>query len=181
MGFPVVLKIISPDILHKSDAGGIVLNLKNENDIKTGYQQMLERVVKNAPQAKLEGVLVERMNQARGQEVIVGMRRDPNFGPLMMFGLGGIYVELFKDVEFRVAPLGKKEALDMIQKTQAGRLLTGFRGAPVLDVDAVVDCILRLAQMALDFPQIQEVEVNPLFVLPQGQGAVALDCRAIVE
>lgn len=181
MGFPVVVKIISPDILHKSDAGGIVLNLKDEGEVKIGYQQMMERVIKNAPQAKLEGVLVERMTLARGQEVIVGMRRDPNFGPLMMFGLGGIYVELFKDVEFRVAPLGREEALDMIHKTQAGRLLTGFRGAPVLDVDAVVDCILRLAQMALDFPQIQEVEVNPLFVLPQGQGAVALDCRAIIE
>jgi acetate---CoA ligase (ADP-forming) len=125
-------------------------------------------------------VLVEKMAQ-KGVEVIVGMQHDPYFGPLLMFGLGGIYVELFGDVSFRVAPVSREAALEMIHATRAGRLLTGFRGQPVADLDAVVDCILRLGQLALDFPEIEEVEVNPLVVYPQGQGALALDGRIILK
>jgi acetate---CoA ligase (ADP-forming) len=117
----------------------------------------------------------------KGVEVIVGMQRDPYFGPLLMFGLGGIYVELFGDVAFRVAPVSRAEALDMIHATQAGRLLTGFRGQPEADVEAVVECILRLSQLALDFPEIQEAEVNPLVVYPKGQGGLALDGRIILK
>jgi acetate---CoA ligase (ADP-forming) len=113
-----------------------------------------------------------------GCEVIVGMRRDPQFGPLIMFGLGGIYVELLTDVSFRVAPVSRAEALAMIHETKAGRLLSGLRGRPAADINAVVDCILRLSQLALDFPQIEEVEINPLLALPQG--AVALDGRVIL-
>ena len=111
----------------------------------------------------------------------MGMRRDPGFGPLMMFGLGGIYVELFKDVAFRVAPLTAADALQMITETRAGRLLTGFRGAPPADLDAVVDAILRLGQLALDFPQLEEAEINPLLVYPKGKGALALDGRVILK
>jgi acetyltransferase len=115
----------------------------------------------------------------KGQEVIIGMRRDPNFGPLMMFGLGGIYVELFGDVSFRVAPLSRRDALEMIQQTYAGKLLSGFRGSETGDLQAVVDVILRLSQLALDFPQIAEMEINPLRVFPRG--VLALDGRIILS
>ncbi len=179
VGFPVVLKVVSPDILHKSEAGGIKLNVKDEADVARQYQALIDEVSSRLPEARLQGVLVEAM-APKGQEVIVGMRRDPNFGPLLMFGLGGIYVELFGDVAFRVAPLTRSDALSMIQQTKAGRLLGGFRGQPEADLEAVVDAILRLSRLALDFTQIEEVEINPLLVFPKGQGALALDCRAIL-
>jgi acetyltransferase len=176
----VVIKIVSPDILHKSEAGGIRLNLGDGQAVKTAYEQLLGDVGRRLPQARLEGALVEAM-APKGQEVIVGMKRDPNFGPLLMFGLGGIYVELFSDVAFRVAPVSRSEALAMIHQTRAGRLLTGFRGQPQADLEAVVDVILRLGQLALDFPEVDEVEVNPLLVFERGRGALALDCRAILK
>jgi len=178
LGFPVALKIISPDILHKSDFGGIRLNLNDPQEVRTAYQEMMESIANRLPQARLEGVLVERMAD-KGQEVIIGMRRDPNFGPLIMFGLGGVYVELFGDVSFRVAPLTRREALDMIHQTHAGKLLSGFRGEEPYDLQAVVDVILRLSQLALDFPQIAEMEINPLRVFRQG--ALALDGRIILS
>lgn len=178
LGFPVALKIISADILHKSDVGGIRLNLNDPQSVEIAYQDMLSGIAARLPQARLEGVLVERMAE-KGQEVIIGMRRDPNFGPLMMFGLGGIYVELFGDVSFRVAPLSRRDALEMIQQTHAGKLLSGFRGAEPGDLQAVVDVILRLSQLALDFPQIAEMEINPLRVFPRG--VLALDGRIILS
>lgn len=178
VGFPVVMKIVSPDILHKSEAGGIKLNLGHEDEVRAAYEHLMRSIATSLPQAHLEGVLVEAM-APQGQEVIVGMKRDPNFGPLMMFGLGGIYVELFSDVAFRVAPVSRGEALSMIYQTRAGRLLTGFRGQPEADLEAVMDILMRLSQLALDFPELSEVEINPLLVFPKGEGALALDCRAI--
>jgi len=180
LGYPVALKIVSPDILHKSEAGGIRLNLADGDAIRETYCHLVETMAATHPEARLEGVLVEKMAPP-GQEVIVGMRRDPQFGPLLMFGLGGIYVELLTDLSFRVAPIDRVEALAMIQETKAGRLLAGVRGQETADIEAVVDCILRLSQLALDFSQIEEVEVNPLLALPKGQGAVALDGRVILN
>jgi len=180
IGFPVAMKIISPQLLHKSEAGGIVLNLKTADEVLTAYEQLFSSIHAKLPQAELQGVLIEQM-APRGQEVIVGLRRDPGFGPVVMFGLGGIYVELFKDVSFRVAPVSQEEALEMIHETRAGKLLTGFRGAQPADLDAVVDCIQRLGQLGLDFPEIEEAEVNPLLVFPRGQGALALDGRVILK
>src|SRR3990172_8534214 len=180
VGYPVVMKIVSPDILHKSDVGGIRLNLADDAAVRTNYVSLIQDIAAKMPQAELEGVLIEAM-APRGQEVIVGMRRDPNFGPLMMFGLGGIYVELFGDVSFRVAPLTREDAADMVRNTRAGRLLTGFRGMPKADVEAVVDTIFRLSQLALDFPEVAEIEINPLLVLPKGKGALALDGRVILQ
>ena len=179
IGYPVVMKIVSPQLLHKSDAGGIKLNLTDEAALRQAYSAMMTEINAARPDALLEGVMVERM-APKGQEVIIGMRRDPGFGPLMMFGLGGIYVELFKDVSFRVAPLSAADARQMITETRAGRLLTGFRGQPRADLDAVVDVLLRLSRLALDHPEIQEAEVNPLLVFPEGQGALALDGRVIL-
>lgn len=180
IGGPVVMKIVSPEILHKSDVGGIRLNLADRTAVLAEYDRLMKDIHATKPEAHLEGVLIEKM-APRGQEVIIGMKRDAGFGPLLMFGLGGIYVELFKDVAFRIAPVTAAEARQMITETRAGKLLTGFRGAAKADLDAVVDVILRLGRISLDFPQIEEIEVNPLLVYPEGQGVLALDGRVILK
>jgi acetyltransferase len=177
---PVVLKIVSPDILHKSDVGGILLNVQGGEAVRAGYESLMAAVKKAKPEARLEGVLVEQM-ALPGNEVIIGMQRDAQFGPLVMFGMGGIYVELLTDVSFRVAPLTRKDAQDMILETKAGKLLQGLRGAKASDIDAVVDTLLRLSQLAVDFPEISEVEINPLSVAQQGKGVLALDGRVILS
>lgn len=179
-GYPVVMKIVSPEILHKSDVGGIRLNLADGKAVRAEFERLMSDMRVAKPRGRLEGVMIEKM-APRGQEVIIGMKRDPGFGPLLMFGLGGVTVELFKDVSFRVAPVNRVEALQMITETRAGRLLTGFRGMPLADLDAVVDVLMRLGQLALDFPQVAEVEVNPLLVYTEGQGGLALDGRVILE
>ena len=178
IGFPVVMKINSPDILHKSDQGGILLNIYNSSLLRVAYHDMVSSIRKNLPEARLEGVLIEAM-APKGQEVIVGMKRDPGFGAMMMFGLGGIFVELFKDVAFRVSPLTEQDALDMINNTRAGKLLTGYRGEKSVDIGAVVDTILRLSQLSMDYPEIEEIEINPLRVFEKG--CLALDGRVILS
>ena len=177
-GYPVAMKIMSADILHKSDAGGIALNLQNDGQLESAYQELMQRVHLARPDARLEGVLVEAM-APQGEEVIIGMRRDPTFGALMMFGLGGIAVELFGDVAFRVAPLTRQDALEMIHGTHAGKLLSGFRGKPAVALEGIIDALLRLSQLALDFDEIEEIEINPLRVLPSGE-TLALDGRVIL-
>ncbi|KPL81091.1 hypothetical protein ADN00_00770 [Ornatilinea apprima] len=179
MGFPVVMKIVSPDILHKSDMGGIRLNISDPESVLTAFYEMVEDVQRKMPKAHIEGVLIERM-ATKGSEVIIGMKRDPSFGPLMMFGLGGIYVELFKDVGFCISPSSRDQVLEMIDSTRAGQLLAGLRGQTAADVDAIVEIVMRMADLARDFPQIQEMEINPLRVFDQGHGALALDGRIIL-
>ncbi len=178
IGFPVAVKIVSPQVLHKSDSGGIALNLTSREAVVGAVRKMESRIRQAVPEAEIEGYLVEQMAPA-GMEVIVGMRRDPTFGPLMMFGLGGVYVELFKDVGFGVAPLTRDRARAMIQATKAGRLLQGYRGGPEYDLEGVVDAIGRLSRLAIDFPEISEVEINPLLVLGEGEGTRVLDARMI--
>lgn len=178
-GYPVVLKIAAEGLLHKSDAGGIVLNIKNDEQLRVEYDKLIKHIAEFEPDAEIHGAMVERM-APKGVEVIVGMRRDPTFGPLMMFGMGGTMVELLKDISFRVAPLSEEDINAMIQATIAGRLLNGYRGAPKADIPAVVETIARLSQLALECPEIQEIEVNPLIVYPAGQGALALDSRAVL-
>ncbi|NSW51563.1 MAG: acetate--CoA ligase family protein [Anaerolineae bacterium] len=178
VGFPVVMKIISPDILHKSDSGGIRLGIHNEQEAWNSYQQIMDSVREHHPAARLYGVLVEPMAPA-GIEVIVGMKRDPNFGPLLMFGLGGIYVELFKDIAFRVAPISLVEAEKMIMETAAGTLLQGTRGAQPSDLHAVAEVIQKIGDLAINHPGVAEIEINPLLALPHG--VLALDARAILE
>jgi len=180
IGYPVALKIVSEDILHKSDMGGIKLGIDSANKLRIVYQEMFEHLSKATPKARLDGVLVEKM-AGKGQEVIIGMRRDPTFGPLIMFGMGGIFVELIKDVTFGVAPLSLSDIKGMVDSTYAGKLLKGYRGSQPADVDAVVDIIARLSQLALDHPEIDELEINPLLVFEQGQGAISLDSRAIIK
>jgi acetyltransferase len=180
IGFPVVMKIVSDDILHKSDAGGIKLNLQDESEIEYAFMDMIGHIRNTQPNAKLNGVLVERM-LGKGQEVIVGMQRDETFGPMIMFGMGGIYIELIKDVAFRIAPMNRMDIVDAINGTFAGKLLKGFRGMPAGDIEAVIDVIGRIAQLANDHPSLMEFEINPLVVYESGQGAVSLDSRAILR
>jgi acetyl coenzyme A synthetase (ADP forming)-like protein len=180
IGFPVVMKIVSKDILHKSDAGGIKLNLNGAIELKIAYDEMFQSIAAKLPEASLEGVLIEKM-VPKGQEVIVGMRRDATFGPLMMFGMGGVFVELIKDVAFKVAPLSSDDISDMISSTYAGKLLKGFRGSAPADVIALSNVIARLGQLAVDFPELDEIEINPLLVFNQGEGVLSLDSRAILK
>ncbi len=178
-GYPVVLKIVSEDILHKSDSGGIALNINNSDALRVEYSKLMERIAKNEPNARIRGVMVEQM-APKGIEVIVGMRRDPTFGPMMMFGLGGTMVELLKDISFKVAPLTSEDIDEMIEDTLAGKLLKGYRGSPKADIEAVKQVIASLSQLSMDTPAISEIEINPLIVYPEGQGAISLDSRAIL-
>jgi acetyl coenzyme A synthetase (ADP forming)-like protein len=175
-GFPVALKIESPDIAHKSDVGGVLLNLEDENSVRRGYSTLVENVRRVKPEARILGVQVQRMIPC-GQEVIIGAVRDAQFGPLVMFGSGGVEVEGLKDVAFALAPLTSEEADHLLESTWAGRKLKGFRNLPPADRQAVLNTLFRLAQLASDFKNIVEVEINPLRVLPPNQGVYAIDVR----
>lgn len=174
LGYPVVLKAASPDLPHKSDVGGVLLNLPDAAAVRQGYEEILHRVRAASPAARIKGVHVQKMLQP-GQEVICGVVRDAQFGPLLMFGLGGVEVEGLKDVDFALAPLTRCDAEHMLAHTWAGRRLAGYRSLPPGDREAVVDVLVRLGQLAEDFPQIAELEINPLRVMPEG--AAALDAR----
>ncbi|MDP3182890.1 MAG: acetate--CoA ligase family protein [Desulfobaccales bacterium] len=179
LGYPVVLKIVSPEIIHKFDVGGVRLNLASEEEVRRAFKEMLAAVHASHPTAHLEGVLVQQM-APKGRETILGMSRDPHFGPLIMFGLGGTYVEIFKDVIFRVAPISELWAHRMIQELKGFQILTGYRGEPRGDLEAIADCLERLSQLVLDFPEIQELDINPLMVFEQGKGAAVLDARIFI-
>lgn len=180
IGYPVVMKIASPDILHKTDVGGVRVGLESPTAVRDAFDLMVYRAQKYQPNAQIWGCLVQEMMRG-GKEVITGMNRDPQFGPLVMFGLGGIYVEVLKDVSFRVAPFGPKEARQMIEEIRSFRLLKGVRGEPPADLEAVVDVLLRLSQLVTDFPEIVEMDINPLMVFEQGRGAVGVDMRLILQ
>jgi acyl-CoA synthetase (NDP forming) len=177
-GFPVALKISSPDIVHKSDAGGVILNLDTSEAVAEGYGQVVERVGKTFPQATIDGVLVTKMAPP-GQEVIIGMNRDPQFGPILLFGLGGVLVEIFRDVALRHLPLGKEDALGMIREIRGFPILAGYRGQPAVDLQPLVDCLLAVAQIAQEYPHILEIDLNPVFAYPQG--ALVADARIILQ
>jgi len=174
LGFPVVMKIASPDILHKSDVGGVLLDLKNQSSVQSGYAQMIKHIESVKPEARIEGVHIQRQIPP-GQEVIVGAVRDPLFGPLMMFGSGGVEVEGLKDVAFALAPLNQVEAQEMIRKTWAGRKLKGFRSIPAVDEESVIDVLVKLSRLVMEHEDIEEIEINPLRVL--SSEAVAVDVR----
>ena len=174
LGFPLVMKIASPDILHKSDVGGVLLNIKDMHTLQSGYAQMINHIQSVKPDAKIEGVHLQRQIPD-GQEVIIGSVRDPLFGPLMMFGSGGVEVEGLKDVAFALAPLNQAEAQEMIRKTWAGRKLKGFRNIPPVDEESVIDVLIKLSFLAYEHPEVEEIEINPLRVL--NKSAVAVDVR----
>ena len=167
------MKVASEQILHKSEAGVVKVGIENDQEFTDTYNLLIKQAKNYNPDAKIDGILIEKM-APKGEEVIVGMKRDPGFGPMLMFGMGGVFVELFKDVAFRIAPIGKDDAEKMIQETKAFQLLNGWRGGEKYDIEAIMNIILRLSQLAMDFPQIQEVEINPLRVFPDGKGALGL-------
>jgi acetyltransferase len=179
-GFPVALKIASPDIPHRSDVGGVLLNLRDEKAVAQGFHTVIQNARAARPQAEIVGVRVQRMI-LRGQDVIIGAVQDPQFGPLVMFGSGGVDVEGLQDVAFALAPVTQEEAEYMLESTWAGRKLRGYRNVLPADREAVVEILIRLAQLAAEFPQLSEVEINPLRVMPEGQGAFAVDVRMRVE
>jgi acetyltransferase len=181
IGYPVVLKIASPDILHKTDVGGVKVGLSNAEQLRDAYELMIYRAQRYLPQAHLWGCLVQQMVPADGQEVLVGMIRDPQFGPLVTFGLGGIYVETLKDVTFRIAPFSVQSAEKMLSEIRARAILDGVRGEPPVDKAAIVDTLLRIGQLVQEFPEIVELDINPLMVYPQGQGAIAIDMRLVLS
>jgi acetyltransferase len=180
IGYPVVMKIASPDILHKTDVGGVRVGLEDATEVRDAFDLMVYRAQKYQPNAQIWGCLVQEQLRG-GKEVITGMNRDPQFGPLVMFGLGGIYVEVLKDVSFRVAPFGRKEARAMIEEIRSFGLLRGVRGEPPADLEAIIDVLLRLSQLVTDFPEIVEMDINPLMVFERDRGATGVDMRLILK
>jgi acetyl coenzyme A synthetase (ADP forming)-like protein len=176
IGYPVVMKVASPDVLHKSDVGGVMLNLVDAEAVSSGYSSIISNTKSAFPQAKIDGVYLQRMLPA-GQEVILGAIQDAQFGALVMFGSGGVEVEGLKDVTFSLAPLTIQDAEWMLENTWAGRRLHGYRNLPPADREAVIDALMKLSQLAADFPQLAEIEINPLRVFPRSQGTAALDVR----
>jgi acyl-CoA synthetase (NDP forming) len=177
LGFPIVLKIVSGDVLHKTDAGGVKVGLQTERDVIQAYDAIIDSVYKNVPTARIEGMLV--VEQApKGTECILGMVKDKQFGPALMFGLGGIFVEVLKDVSFRVLPLTQNDALEMIRETKAYKVLSGVRGEAAKDVEALSRAILNLAKLVEQNPEIQEIDANPVMVYEKG--VLVLDARVII-
>lgn len=181
MGFPVVMKISGPQILHKTDVGGVKLNLKTEDEVREAFTQMIA-AVRGRLGAEIEiwGVLIQKMLDP-GKEIILGVTRDPIFGPLLMFGLGGIYTEALRDVAFRLAPIRENVAAEMLKSIRSHRLLEGVRGEPPSDLPAIAECLMRLSQLVTEHPQVQELDINPLIVYARGKGAVSADARIILK
>ncbi len=179
LGYPVVLKIVSSDILHKVDVGGVKINICNEEQLKKGYNEILKSVNKSKPEANIWGVFVQQMAE-KGKEIIIGMNRDPHFGAMLMFGMGGVYVEALRDVTFRIAPIRELSSKHMIQNIRAYKMLEGVRGEEPSDVDSVAECLQRLSQLVTDFEEIVELDINPLIVYSEGKGAKVVDARILI-
>lgn len=180
MRYPVAMKISSPDILHKSDIGGVKIGLGSPTEVEDAFDLMMLRVKKKMPEADIRGVLVEEMITS-GKEVILGMKKDPQFGPMLMFGLGGIFVEILKDVTFSLAPITAEECRKMIESTKTYKLLTGVRGQRPVDIQSIITNLLQLSQLVMDFPEFEEVDINPLKVDHPGEGAYVVDARIILS
>ena len=178
IGYPTVLKIVSPDVIHKFDVGGVVLDLKSAKDIRNAYKRILESVKKHKPKAKIRGILVQEMAPS-STEVIVGSTKDPQFGPALMFGLGGIFVEVLKDVTFRIAPITEQDAREMITEVKAYPILKGYRGQPPADIDSIVKILLSTSRLVMDHQEIKELDLNPIMVYKKG--AKTVDARIILE
>ena len=178
IGFPVVLKIVSPEIIHKSDAGGVMVNLKDATEVQNAYCKILENAKKYNSKARINGVLVQEM-APQSTEVIVGAIKDPQFGQTLMFGLGGIFVELLKDVTFRIAPITRQDAEEMITEVKAYPLLKGYRNTPPADINAIVTVLLNTSKLIMDYPEIKELDLNP--VMAYEKGVKTVDARIILE
>jgi acyl-CoA synthetase (NDP forming) len=178
MGYPVVLKIASPDIVHKSDVGGVKLHLQDGEAVRQAFRAMQQSVAAQAPGARVDGISVQPM-AAPGVEVIVGMSRDATFGPVLMFGLGGVLVEVLKDVTFRIVPLSQRDAREMIHDIQGFTVLTGYRGTAPTDLEALQHILLTLSAFVASTPDVKEIDLNPIYAY--AQGALAVDARVLLE
>jgi acyl-CoA synthetase (NDP forming) len=178
LGFPVVLKIASPDIVHKSDAGGVKIGLKTASEVGKAYAQILQAIRQNYPQARIQGVAVQKMARP-GVEVIIGMSKDAQFGPVLMFGLGGILVEVLKDVSFRIVPLSRRDAAEMIREIKGYPLLEGYRGGEAVDISYLEELLIKVSNFVEKNPEIMELDLNPVFAY--SDGAIAVDARVILE
>lgn len=178
IGFPVVLKIVSPDVIHKSDVGGVVVGLKTVDEVRSAYRQIIQNVKRHKANARIEGILVQEMAPP-STEVIVGAVKDPQFGPALMFGLGGIFVEVLRDVAFRIAPISEEEAREMIGEIKAYPLLKGYRGLPPADIDAIVKILVNTSKLVMEHQEIKELDLNPIMVYEKG--AKTVDARIILE
>lgn len=179
IGFPVVLKIASEQISHKSDVGGVVVGLDNADAVRVAFNEVTERAARLRPDATITGCLIQQMVPKDCKELIIGFKRDPQFGPLLMFGLGGIYVEVLKDISFRLAPLSKEDAHNIIKEIKSYKLLTGTRGEKSVNIDAIEDVLIKVSQLAIDFPEIMEADFNPLMV--NSDRAFAADVRLALK
>jgi acetate---CoA ligase (ADP-forming) len=178
LGYPVAMKIVSPDVVHKIDVGGVKLDLNSDQEISEAYDEILKNVIARLPKARIEGVLLQEYVTG-GTETIIGIHRDPKFGPLLMFGLGGIYVEAYRDVSFRLAPIRELSADNMISQIRGSKILQGFRGQPPADIKTIAECIERLSQLSMELPDVAELDVNPLVAF--ASGCKALDARIIIN
>ncbi|MCC6236745.1 MAG: acetate--CoA ligase family protein [Dehalococcoidia bacterium] len=177
IGYPVVMKVVSGDIAHKSDVGGVMLGLKTAKAVKDGFEEMMSRVKANAPGAKIDGVAVQQMAES-GTEVIVGLTTDPQFGHVMMFGLGGIFVEVLKDVAFRIVPLEPRDASQLVREIKAFPVLEGVRGQAGADVAALERLLLQVSEFAVAHPEVRELDLNPVIARPDG--VIAVDARVVL-
>jgi acetate---CoA ligase (ADP-forming) subunit beta len=178
IGYPVAVKIVSPDVLHKWDVGGVMLDLKSATEVRNAYRKILENVKHHKPDAKIVGVIVQEM-ATPSTEVIVGSTKDPQFGPALMFGLGGIFVEILKDVAFRIAPITEADAREMITEVKGYPILKGYRGQPPADIEAIVRILVNTSKLVMDHDEIKELDLNPVMVYEKG--AKAVDARIILE
>lgn len=178
IGYPVVLKILSPDVIHKSDVGGVLININDADGVRKGYQTIVANVKKHKKKAQIKGIFVEEFAPP-GIEVIIGAIKDPQFGPALMFGLGGIFVEVLKDVSFRVAPITEYDAGEMIKEIKGYPILTGIRGQEPSDLNALKNILLKVSKLVMDYPIINQLDLNPVFSYPKG--AKCVDARIILE
>tara|TARA_B100001971_G_scaffold203042_1_gene217472 strand:+ start:2207 stop:2905 length:699 start_codon:yes stop_codon:yes gene_type:complete len=177
LGFPVVLKIVSPQVIHKSDVGGVLIDIKDEMGVRQGYKTILKNIKAYVPEAEITGILIQKM-APWGTEVIVGSTKDPTFGTTLMFGLGGIFVEILKDVSFRLVPIVRSDAEEMVKKIKAYKILEGVRGKPPSDTKVIVEILLKTSEMLVDCPEISELDMNPVLVYEEG--AMVVDARIIL-
>jgi acyl-CoA synthetase (NDP forming) len=177
INFPIVMKIVSPDIIHKTDAGGVKLNIKDEKGARLAYQEIIFKAKKYNKRAKISGVIACLM-VPQGTEIIIGMMKDPHFGPVIMFGLGGIFVEVLKDISFRILPIEERDAREMITEIKGYEILKGARGNPPRDIQAIEEVLMKVSKLSMENPEINEIDLNPIFVSEKGLQVV--DARMIL-
>jgi acyl-CoA synthetase (NDP forming) len=178
VGYPVVMKVVSRQIIHKTEVGGVVLNIRNDKELYQAYHGIIKNVEKKAPKAKIDGFFIQEM-LPNDREVIVGGKKDPTFGQTIAFGMGGVFVEVLEDVSFRVVPITRQDTIEMLKEIKALKILKGYRGKPPVDFEALVNILLKTSKMLESNPEIKELDINPIFALPER--AVAGDARIIVE